>query len=77
VAADICQPKRFDDSFGGLGVRDISTVSHGEKRVANGLWESGAETKRLKGPLDIDLFTYFKPDTNAPNKEAQNKIIKA
>jgi chromosomal replication initiation ATPase DnaA len=35
-----------------LGVRDISTVSHGEKRVAKGLWESGAGAKELKRALD-------------------------
>jgi len=31
-----------------LGVRDISTVSHGEKRVARGLCESGAGAKELQ-----------------------------
>lgn len=35
-----------------LGVRDISTVSHGEKRVAKGLRESGAGAKELKRVLD-------------------------
>jgi chromosomal replication initiation ATPase DnaA len=35
-----------------LGVRDISTVSHGEKRDAKGLWESGAGAKELKRALD-------------------------
>ena len=35
-----------------LGVRDISTVSHGEKRVADGLREGGAEAKELKRALD-------------------------
>jgi REP element-mobilizing transposase RayT len=35
-----------------LGVRDISTVSHGEKRVAKGLQESGAGAKELKRALD-------------------------
>ena len=35
-----------------LGVRDISTVSHGEKRVADGLREGGAEAKELKRILD-------------------------
>lgn len=35
-----------------LGVRDISTVSHGEKRVAKGLRESGTGPKELKRALD-------------------------
>jgi REP-associated tyrosine transposase len=35
-----------------LGVRDISTVSHGEKRVAKGLRESGAGAKELKRVLN-------------------------
>jgi chromosomal replication initiation ATPase DnaA len=35
-----------------LGARDISTVSHGEKRVADRLRENGAEAKELKRSLD-------------------------
>ena len=35
-----------------LGVRDISTVSHGEKRVAKGLRESSVGAKELKRALD-------------------------
>ena len=43
-----------------LGVRDISTVSHGEKRVADGLREGGAEAKELKRALDKTIHL-FKP----------------
>ena len=35
-----------------LGVRDISTVSHGEKRVANRLRDNGAEAKELARVLN-------------------------
>jgi len=35
-----------------LGVRDISTVSHGEKRVAKGLEESGPGARELKRSLE-------------------------
>jgi putative transposase len=35
-----------------IGVRDISTVSHGEKRVAKGLRESGSGAKELRRALD-------------------------
>ena len=35
-----------------LGVCDISTVSHGETRVADGLRAGGAEVKELKQALD-------------------------
>jgi REP element-mobilizing transposase RayT len=35
-----------------LGVRDISTVSHGEKRFAKGLRESGSGAKELKRVVD-------------------------
>jgi chromosomal replication initiation ATPase DnaA len=35
-----------------LGVRDISTVSHGEKRVTNSLRENSAGAKELKRVLN-------------------------
>ena len=35
-----------------LGARDISTVSHGEKRGADRLRENGAEAKELRLALE-------------------------